>query len=525
MLTRTRPSRRAKGGLVATALLLPLTACSSDADPDGEAHDGARTSGLEEFHAQELAWEPCEGYANTAAESTVYDAVEGMECALLTVPLDHEDPDGETLRLAVNRVPAGGEAIGSLVTNPGGPGGSGLFGAATTSLTLAESPITERFDVVGFDPRGVGSSEPAVDCYSDAEADTGDVPLSSQGNTVQWTEEETRALMERCAEGSGGIEVLTRLGSRDAARDMDILRAALGDEKLSFLGQSYGTRLGAVYAEQFPERVRAMVLDGAIDPMQGTYERRVGAYAGFQGAFERMAADCAERGGCPLGDVPALATERFQELVRPLFEEPVPALDQRLTFDSAVGGVIAGLYSEEAWPLITDGLAELREGRGDILLQLNRDFAGRDEEGAWPNMSEANYAINCADEERLSPEQGAELRTAVLDSAPFTDPGVDVTDGVRDSCEHWPVEPSLGYPYAQDIEGLPETLVVSITGDPTTPHQGGVNLAETLGGSLLTVEGEGHTVVSSGANACVNEAAAAYLIDLTAPEDGATCAQ
>ncbi|SOD64130.1 alpha/beta hydrolase fold [Streptomyces zhaozhouensis] len=525
MLTRTRnrPSRRARAGLAATALLLPLAACSSQAGQDGEADDGARPPGLEEFHAQELAWESCAGYANTADESTVYELVEGLECALLRVPLDHEDPGGETLRLAVNRVPARGEAIGSLVTNPGGPGGSGLFGAATTSLALAETPVTERFDVVGFDPRGVGSSQPAVDCYSDAEADTGDVPLSSQGNTVQWTEEDTRDLMERCAEGSGGIEVLTRVGSREVARDMDILRAVLGDEKLNFLGQSYGTRLGAVYAEQFPRHVRAMVLDGAIDPVQGTFERRIGAYAGFQAAFERMAADCAERGGCPLGDVPGRATEVFQEIVRPLFDAPVPALDQRLTFDGAVGGVIAGLYSEESWPLITDGIAELREGRGDILLQLSRDFAGRDDQGAWPNLSEANYAVNCADEERLTPEQGAALRTAALESAPFTDPGVDVTDGVRDSCEHWPVEPGLGFPYAQDIEGLPETLVVSITGDPTTPHQGGVNLAESLGGSLLTVEGEGHTVVGSGANACVNEAVAAYLVDLTAPGEGATC--
>ncbi|MDR7275877.1 alpha/beta hydrolase [Catenuloplanes atrovinosus] len=469
------------------------------------------------------AWEECAGYARTATETTVYGLLPAMRCARIEVPLDHANPGGGTIRLAVSRIPARGESLGSLVLNPGGPGGSGLFGAATTALQLdGRSPLLDRFDLIGVDPRGVGASVPAVDCYTDAEADRNAVPATAIGTTVSWTPEDTRALLDRCAAGSGGVGVLTRLGTRDAARDLDRVRAALGDEKLTFLGQSYGTRLGAVYAEQFPDRVRAMLLDGGIDPHQGTAARRVAAFAGFQAAFDRMAASCATRQGCPLGTDPARATTEFQRIVQPLYETPVPALGGELRFDDAIGGVISGLYAEAAWPRIIKGLIQLQAGRGDELAQLGYDFGGRDANGAWTNFPEANYAINCMDEERLTVAQGDALRAEILRAAPFMDPGAPLT-GARDGCEHWPAAPTLGYPYAVGIEGLPGTLVVSITGDPTTPHAGGVRLAETLGSSLLTVEGEGHTIVTSGASDCVNRVAADYLIHLRTPAPGATC--
>ena len=201
----------------------------------------------------------------------------------------------------------------------------------------------------------------------------------------------------------------------------------------------------------------------------------------------------------------------------------MPALGHQLDFDAAVGGVIAGLYDPAAWPRIVKGLGEVRQGRGDELLQISYDFSLRDAEGRWPNFIEANYAINCMDEDRLTEGEGGQLRTATYAAAPFMDPGVDVTAGARDTCEHWPAEPTLGFPYADDVEGLPDTLVVSITGDPTTPHAGGIRLADTLGSRLLTVEGEGHTVVTAGKNDCVNDIAAAYLIELELPGDGATC--
>ncbi|CAN5699703.1 alpha/beta hydrolase [soil metagenome] len=507
---------RACAGFIILAMAVAMTACAADAPTTSTSSD------LERFHGQQIAWEPCETYANTSIESAVYAATPTAECGRLEVPLDYQVPEGRTAQLAVMRVPARGEAIGSLVLNPGGPGGSGLFAAAATALGLPEGRLTEKFDLVGLDPRGVGSSEPAIECFTDAEADRGDILLSTQGTAVQWTEQDTRDILERCAERSGGVDVLTSVGTRDAARDIDVLRAVLGDDKLTFLGQSYGTRLGAVYAEQFPHNVRAMLLDGAIDPNQGTLERRVSAYAGFQRSFDQMAAFCASQVDCPLGDDPDRATEVFHQIVRPLYGKAVPALGADLDFDEAIGGVISGLYTETAWPRIITGITQLQQGRGDELLQLNYDFSLRDLEGRWTNFAEALYAINCMDEERLSEADGDALRTAVFEAAPFMDPGVALT-GARDGCEHWPAEPTLGFPYAVDIEGLPPTLVVSITGDPTTPHAGAMTLADTLGSTLLTVEGEGHTIVTAGTNQCVNEIAADYLIDLELPPNGASC--
>lgn len=501
-----------------------LAACVPAQTDGQESETGSPSAALDGFYEQELAWEDCTDYTTTDIEASLLGLAPDAECSRMEVPLDYEEPEGELASVAVMRVPASGESMGSLVYNPGGPGGSGVVGAALAFAGMAESEITERFDLVGFDPRGVGATLPAVDCYTDEEADAGVVPLGSQGTTVAFTEDDTREIMERCAEGSGGVEVLRHLGTRDTARDMDVLRASLGEERLSYFGQSYGTRLGSVYAEQFPDRVRAMVLDGAMSPLEGSFDRRVNAYAGFQGAFDEMAAFCATEADCPLGTDPEQATEEFQEIVRPLRDNPVPAQGAELDFDSAVGGVIAGLYTTESWPRIIEGITEVEQGRGDALMQLIYDFSLRGPDGQWPNSIEANHAINCMDEERLTPEQGGELRAATYDQAPFMDPGVDVTEGARDGCEHWPAEPDLGFPYAEDVEGLPDTLVVSITGDPTTPHAGGVELAETLGSALLTVEGTGHGVVSLGTNECVDQAAAAYLIDLEVPEEGATCA-
>jgi pimeloyl-ACP methyl ester carboxylesterase len=306
-----------------------------------------------------------------------------------------------------------------------------------------------------------------------------------------------------------------------------VLRAALGDDKLTFLGQSYGTRLGAVYAEQFPQRVRAMVLDGAFDPTLGTVDRRLAAYRGFQQAFDAMAAACAAAASCPLGTDPKAWTSTLQAIIQPLRDKPIPALDQELNFDGALGGVMAGLYSPQLWPSVTSGLAQVRQGRGDTLLQLLRDIEGGEADTAVNgNVTEALYAINCMDEQRLTPEEAVRLRIRTYEVAPFMFPGGDPAEaakGARDGCEFWPAQPTLGIPYAQNIAGLPDTLVVSITGDPTTPHTGAISLAGTLGSALLTVKGEGHTVVSSGKNTCVEKIAADYLINLKLPPTMPTC--
>ncbi|MEU0545355.1 alpha/beta hydrolase [Nocardia sp. NPDC005978] len=507
--------KSATAAATAFLLALTLTGCSQSSQPD----DAER---LQRFYDQQLAFGACDGYATTAGDETAIAARPEFRCARLEVPLDYGDPGGRTMKIAVLKAPARGERIGSLLLNPGGPGGPGMAMAAVGAKTWAASPVTERFDLIGFDPRGVGASTPAIDCFSDAETDAGEAVFPMASSVGRWTADDTRALVERCAERSGGTDVLEHVGTRDAVRDMDILRAALGDEKLSYLGQSYGTRLGPVYAETFPERVRAMVLDSAIDPHAGTVDRRITQFAGFQRAFDKMAADCATRPDCPLGTDPARATASFQQLTRSLADTPIEVQGHRLSFTDVWGAVTAGLYDSAAWPVITKGLTELRAGKGDTLVALGNAFGGRGPDGRWPNFAEAAYAINCMDEERRTPDEETELRRRLYAAAPYMDPGTGV-EGARDACEFWPAPPTLGYPYAEGIRGLPQTLTIGITGDPATPYPGSRSLAETLGGTLLTVDGEQHTVALSPVSPCVNAIVADYLVDLKTPPAEARC--
>ncbi|WP_280384481.1 alpha/beta fold hydrolase [Nocardia wallacei] len=520
---RARPAgsfgRRAAPTAAAFLLALTLGACTQ---PESSGPQQPSPE-LQRFYDQRLSFEPCPGYATTAADEKAFASNPAFQCARVQVPLDYDDPAGRTAQIALLKAPARGKPMGSLLLNPGGPGGPGMSMAAVASKTWATSPVTEKFDLIGFDPRGVGASTPAVDCFTDADIDAGDALTSVAVGAGTWTEQDTRGLVDRCAGRSGGRDVLAHVGTRDAARDMDILRAALGDEKLTYFGQSYGTRLGAVYAEMFPRTVRAMVLDGAIDPRAGTVERRVAQFTSFQRSFDAMAADCATRPDCPLGTDPGRATEKFQSIVRPLLDRPITAADgRRLDFDGAYGAVTAGLYDSAAWPAITKGIAEIAAGRGDTLLALGDAFAGRGPDGRYGNFNEANYAINCMDEQRRTPEQESDLKRRIQAAAPFTDTGRGA-DGARDGCEFWPAAPTLDYPYATGIEGLPETLTISITGDPATPYRDGISLAEALGGTLLTVEGEQHTVAFSGTSDCVNRAVAGYLIDLITPPADTRC--
>ena len=295
--------------------------------------------------------------------------------------------------------------------------------------------------------------------------------------------------MEACAKSAGGTEALAHFGTRDVARDLDVMRAVAGDDELTYAGASYGTRLGAVYAEMFPQKVRALVLDGAMDPRANTLQRRVEQWGSFQRAFDDLAAFCIAQGDCPLGDDVGGATAAYQKLVRPLLTEPVPAGGGReLSFIAANDGIVTALYGEALWPAVVTGLAELANGRGDTLLKLRDSYHSRLPDGSSGNSVEANYAIDCMDEDRFSPSGTADLTRKTLAAAPFLDPGTPVMETL-DWCAGWPAEPTLGFPYATGIEGLPVTLTVSVTGDALTPHTGGVSLAETLGGSLLTVEG------------------------------------
>ena len=264
---------------------------------------GAVPPGLEQFYGQPLVWQSCPQFA-TGDESRQAFAGKGLQCTTMRVPLDYTKPDGPAATIGLLRRPATDQQhrIGSLVVNPGGPGASGMSAAASLASGDPNAQVFTRFDIVGFDPRGIGVSSPKIHCLTDQEMDAKRLePLTTD---VAKTEAENKDYAQKCAQRTGA-DVLATVGSKDVARDMDVLRSVLGDEKLTYLGFSYGTRIGTLYAEQFPQSVRAMVLDGAVDPDADQIDEEIGQAKGFDGALTKFAAWCTARDDCALGHDPA----------------------------------------------------------------------------------------------------------------------------------------------------------------------------------------------------------------------------
>lgn len=484
---------------------------------------GPVPQGLERFYGQQLSWGPCEGFATTDADRAAYrDST--LECTRLQVPLDYSHPEGRTINIGVLRSRAIDQEnkIGSLTVNPGGPGASGMSAAASLTQTVDQTRLGQRFDLVGFDPRGVGASEPAVSCLTGPERD--DYRLDSDADSspsgVAETEREERDYARECAERNGA-GLLANIGTRDVVRDLDVLRSALGDRKLNYLGYSYGTRIGSEYAEDFPGNIRTMILDGAIDPGQSTVDSLVAQGAGFQRAFDDFAAWCADQGQCALGDDPSKAVQRFQELTRPLVENPAPAGDRELSYSDATTAAIQALYAPSMWSHLNTGLDELEGGSGRILLSLADSYFGREPDGNYSNTIDAFDAIHCVDDERvLDPEKVKAADRRYREVAPFLDDGRR-PNPARDMCAFWPV-PVTGESEQPEVGEAPPTMVVSTTADPATPYQAGVELARALGGRLLTYEGTQHTVFLQGVK-CVDDAGIDYLVEGELPPKGTRC--
>ncbi|HEV7422731.1 MAG TPA: alpha/beta hydrolase [Mycobacterium sp.] len=500
-----------RSGLLAAAMVMLLVAgCSRVVD--GRAIIGAPKPGTP------VQWSACK-----SATSDDIKAPAGAECGMLSVPVDYAKPDADVAQLAMIRFKATGDKIGSLVINPGGPGESGVEAAASIVGTMPES-VRERFDVVGFDPRGVGSSTPAVWCNSDAENDRlrADPQVDYSPAGVAHIESETKDFVARCVDKMGK-PFLANVGTASVVKDLDAMRQALGDQKLTYLGYSYGTRIGSLYAETFPQNVRAMILDGAVDPNADPIEADIRQAAAFQTAFNDYAADCAKQPSCPLGNDPTKAVEVYHDLVDPLVAKPAPAQDPRgLSYGDALVGTILPLYSPNLWRHLTQGLSELKSGNGDTMLALADLYMGRDSKGHYNNSTDVRVAVNCVDEPPVTD------RTKVIDedrrvreAAPFMSYGQFTGHAPLSTCAFWPVPPT-SRPHQISVSGLPPILVVSTTNDPATPYQAGVDLAKQLGGSLLTYQGTQHTVVFQG-NRCVDDIAAKYLIDVTVPPPGAKC--
>ena len=447
----------------------------------------------------------------------------GAECGLLTVPVDYAKPDGPFAHLALIRFPATGQKIGSLVMNPGGPGGSGVD-AAVGLLDALPPQIRQRFDLIGFDPRGIGSSTPALRCNSDADQDAyrADPQVDYSPAGVAHIEAGEKQFVQRCV-ATMGTDFLANIGTANVVKDLEALRVAVGDDKLTYLGYSYGTFIGSAYAEAYPAKVRAMILDGAVDPNVDPVQDAVHQAAGFQKAFDNYAADCAKNSDCPLGTDPAKAVDFYHHLVDPLVDKPAATTDPRgLAYSDAITGTEMALYSPTMWSRLTDGLTELSTGRGDTLLGLADAYSSRDDHGHYGNANDAQIAITCVDQPaNANRAKAIDEDRRLRQVAPFASYGQQTGDAPLNTCAFWPVPPT-STTHAAAAPGLPSVLVVSTTNDPATPYLDGVALAKQLDARLLTYNGTQHTVVFQGDH-CVDGYAASYLIDLTLPPPATRC--
>lgn len=468
--------------------------------PDGE--------GLDPFYGQEIAWTDCG---------------DGFECSTLLVPLDYADPAGATIEIALNRLPAGGaDRIGSLVLNPGGPGGSGLDYARQDDVVTGQ--LLEVYDIVGFDPRGVGASTP-IDCLDDAGLDAFLAVDASPDDDAEAValDESSATLAAGCAELSGAM--LPYMGTVDVARDLDVLRGALGDEQLNYLGKSYGTLIGSLYAEQFPDRVGRLVLDGVVDPAASATESALGQAAGFELALRAFLEDCqAYLEDCPLiGDIDEGAA-RIAGFLEQVDAEPiVTASGRELTESLAVLGLAVTLYDAEfGWPLGRQALTEIfDDGTAETLLLLSDFYTEREPDGSYgSNSNEVIYAVNCMDQgDQLDIEESLALLPEFEAASPLFGPYV-ATGSVP--CSYWPAEPT-NEPHEIVAPGAAPILVIGTTGDPATPYESSVALAETLeSGVLLTFEGNGHTAYEQG-NICIDERVDLYFLTGATPPEGTTC--
>ncbi|MFG3115052.1 alpha/beta hydrolase [Streptomyces sp. NPDC048197] len=494
------------------------------------------------FYQQRLSWERCGPDVRQSARSQGDTAPPGfydrLECARLTVPRDYGHPDRTALQVQLVRLPATGpgKRLGSLVLNPGGPGASGVDYLIGSGSAFARP--NQRYDLVSFDPRGTGRTEP-VSCGSRLAPPPG----NSADDTLAAKE---KRINEACGRYSGGL--LPWVGTADVARDMDVLRAAVHDDKLNYLGFSYGTKLGAVYAHEFPDKVGRMVLDGVEDPTKNTWQTALAQARGFQRALDDFTADCVRAADCPLGTDDGRAQDQLLRWYRQLTDTPLTVQGRTVDETTYVYALREALYSRSDWPALRQALAQLRRGDGAGILRLSdiggslaptRSTArggtavavppragipprrtGQDDQ-LPPQDQLALRAISCRDtSERYGAADYPRAERELTLASPLFGP--DIAPTLLD-CYAWPV---AGDDSSRDVAApdAPPMLLVATTNDPATPYDGAVNMARALDNSsvVLTFRGEGHAAYTTG-DTCVQNHVDRFLMDGVLPERGTSC--
>ncbi|OIJ98402.1 alpha/beta hydrolase [Streptomyces colonosanans] len=510
--------RRAIATAAATTAVLALL---GTALPSAVAAGGDRD--LSRFYRQKISWSACKG------EGMPRD----LQCGKVTVPLDYARPSAGTLDLALARFPATGGSRGSVLLNFGGPGRAGVSQLASAGLEFMD--LAKSYDLVTFDPRGVGRSSP-VSCGEDTDGTTGTTGVPAEESDPRAALQQMRKLAEQCARHSG--PVLAHMGTVDASRDLDVMRQALGDKKLNYLGFSYGTRLGAVYAAQFPTKVGRMVLDGVDTLTEPLAEQGLAGARGQQIALEDFLAWCVKNVACPFGQDARSAREQVVRLVDSLDRNPVPtALGLPFSGQDLVDGIGQALFSERLWPALEQALSRLVEkgdpggimrfSSGALAVPSARETGGGLVDPADvpdDNLPAALMAVNCADDpDRPSADRIVQdlprLRSRYEEASPVFGPH-RLSQVLM--CYGRPPGTDFIRKEVKDVHTA-KMLLVGTRGDPATPYRWTLETARRLGPSAVVLDnkGEGHTGYTS--SRCVHAKVDAFLLDGTLPADGSTC--
>ncbi|MEU1918435.1 alpha/beta hydrolase [Streptomyces massasporeus] len=502
--------------LTASAVLLStvLAGCGDDAKD-------------EDLTRQDLSWKACPApdaaQGGGASPSPLPDDGE-WQCATMKAPLDWDDPKGDTIGLELIRVRTTGAQnarIGSLIFNFGGPGGSGV----TSLPAFAEGyeKLRTRYDLVSFDPRGVGRSDPVL-CENDQQLDAYFQQDATPDDAAERTQlvDNTKEFNNACEDNSE--QILPHVRTTDAARDLDLMRQVLGDDKLYYFGISYGTELGGVYAHLFPKRVGRALFDAVVDPTQDPEQGSLGQAKGFQLALDNFAEDCVSQAEeCPIGDSAQDVKDRIARLLDELDRTPIMGIFPRqLTQTAATSGIAQALYSKDFWEYLTEGLEQAYDGDGRILLSLADSMNGRSENGEYSNITPANVAINCADDKPRYDTAYVERKLPEFRAA--SDLFGDYLAWSMLSCTDWAVPGAADHPDVS-APGSAPILVVGNTGDPATPYEGARAMVNALGkgvGVELTYRGQGHGAYDS-KNKCVQGAVDGYLLHGKVPPAGTVC--